>query len=113
MRPVEHDRDVAVFGERAAGYENGWRGQLHHDIADRAVELALSVSTRPRRVLDVGCGTGYLLRQLVARTPEAVEVIGVDAAPAMVRTARAMASDSRIRFATAVAERLPYPDETL
>jgi ubiquinone/menaquinone biosynthesis C-methylase UbiE len=109
---VGHDRDVAAFGKRAAGYESGWRGQLHHDIADRAVELALAGPARPRRVLDVGCGPGYLVRQLAARVPEAVELVGIDAAAAMVQTARTMADDSRIRFATAVAEHLPYPDET-
>jgi ubiquinone/menaquinone biosynthesis C-methylase UbiE len=109
---MEHDRDAEAFGKRAAGYESGWRGQLHHDIADRAIELALAGLARPRRVLDVGCGPGYLVRQLAARVPEAVELVGIDAAAAMVQTARTMADDSRIRFATAVAEHLPYPDET-
>ncbi len=107
-----HGRDVAAFEERASGYESGWRGRLHHDIADKAIDLALAGSARPRRVLDVGCGTGYLLRRLAARVPEARELAGIDAAPAMIETARTMASDSRIQFATATAEKLPYPQET-
>jgi ubiquinone/menaquinone biosynthesis C-methylase UbiE len=109
---VVHGRDVAAFEERASGYESGWRGRLHHDIADKAIDLALAGSARPRRVLDVGCGTGYLLRRLAARVPEARELAGIDAAPAMIETARTMASDSRIQFATATAEKLPYPQET-
>ena len=44
---MAHDRDVAAFGERAPGYENGWLGKLHHDIADRTADLALS--RRPSR----------------------------------------------------------------
>jgi hypothetical protein len=28
-------RDVEAFDERAAGYEGGWLGKLHRDIADR------------------------------------------------------------------------------
>ena len=44
--------------------------------------------------------------------PEAAELAGIDAAPAMVQTARTMAGDNRMRFVTALAERLPYPDET-
>ena len=32
---MARDRDVAAFGERAQGYDEGWRGELHHQIADR------------------------------------------------------------------------------
>jgi ubiquinone/menaquinone biosynthesis C-methylase UbiE len=59
----------------------------------------------------VGCGTGYLLRRLAGRVPQALELAGIDAAPAMIETARAMAADSRIRFATGTAEELPYPKQ--
>ena len=106
-----HSRDVAAFDERAPGYETGWRGRLHHDIADRAVDLALASSSRLSRVLDVGCGTGYLLRRLAGRVPQALELAGIDVAPAMIEAARAMAADSRIRFATGTAEELPYPTQ--
>jgi hypothetical protein len=36
-------RDVEDFDDRASGYDQGWSGRLHHDIADRfpdADELA-------------------------------------------------------------------------
>jgi ubiquinone/menaquinone biosynthesis C-methylase UbiE len=112
---MAHDRDVAAFGERAPGYEDGWLGKLHHDIADRTADLALSRCPAPRRILDVGCGTGYLLRQLAARVPAAAELAGLDAAPAMIETAREMAGmaarDGRLRFTAGVAEQLPYPGE--
>jgi SAM-dependent methyltransferase len=109
---MAHDRDVAAFGERAAGYESGWLGRLHHDIADRTVDLALSCCPAPRAILDVGCGTGYLLRQLADRVPAAAELAGIDAAPAMIGTASAAAHDGRLRFSAGVAERLPYAEET-
>jgi hypothetical protein len=35
-------RDVAAFDERAAGYDQGWLGRLHHDIADQTAEIALT-----------------------------------------------------------------------
>jgi len=108
---VVHSRDVAAFDERAPSYETGWRGRLHHDIADRAVDLALASAVRPSRILDVGCGTGYLLRRLAGRVPQALELAGIDVAPAMIEAARAMAADSRIRFATGTAEELPYPEQ--
>jgi len=107
---VPPHRDVAAFDERAPGYEQGWRGRLHHDIADRTAELAMSVHATPRRLLDVGCGTGYLLRLLAGRCPTASELAGVDPAPSMIETAQQTADDRRLRFTVGAAERLPYPD---
>ena len=37
------------------------------DIVDRAADLALACVPAPNQVLDVGCGTGYLLGRLAAR----------------------------------------------
>jgi ubiquinone/menaquinone biosynthesis C-methylase UbiE len=108
------DRDVAAFAERAPGYEEGWRGRLHHEIADRTAELALAGGLVPRRVLDVGCGTGYLLRRLAARCPEAT-LDGIDAAAPMIEAAEAAAAGpdaARLHFRVGTAERLPWPDGT-
>jgi ubiquinone/menaquinone biosynthesis C-methylase UbiE len=104
------DRDVAAFDRRAAGYERGWLGRLHQEIAERTVAVALSSCPAPRRILDVGCGSGYALRSLAARCADAVEIAGVDPAPAMVALARGSTADPRIVIADGYAERLPYPD---
>ncbi len=106
---MPRDRDVAAFAERAEFYEDGWRGRLHHEISDRTAQLALAQVPAPHRVLDVGCGTGYLLRQLAARAPDAVELVGVDAAVPMVRVAQELTADPRARFHAATAEHLPGP----
>ena len=105
---MARDRDVAAFGERAHGYDEGWRGRMHHQIADRTADLALACVPEPRRILDVGCGTGYLLGRLAARAPEAEGLAGIDAAPAMVKAARGAATDDRLRFVVGTAERLPW-----
>ncbi|MGO9221055.1 MAG: class I SAM-dependent methyltransferase [Streptosporangiaceae bacterium] len=107
---MARDRDVAAFAERAEGYEEGWRGRLHHEISDRTMQLALAQVPAPHRVLDVGSGTGYLLRQLAARAPDAVELVGVDAAAEMVRVAEESTPDPRVRFLAGTAEHLPGPD---
>ena len=107
---MPRDRDVTAFAERAEGYEDGWRGRLHHEISDRTARLALAQVPAPHRVLDVGCGTGYLLRQLAARASDAVELVGVDAAAPMVRVARESTADPGARFHAATAEHLPGPD---
>jgi ubiquinone/menaquinone biosynthesis C-methylase UbiE len=107
---MARDRDVAAFAERAEGYDEGWLGRLHHEIADRTADLALAQVPAPRRVLDVGCGTGYLLRRIAARTPDAAELVGIDPAARMVRVAQEATADPRVRFLAGTAEQLPGPD---
>jgi ubiquinone/menaquinone biosynthesis C-methylase UbiE len=103
---MPHDRDVRAFDERAASYESGRHGQLHKEISDRVVSLALRQVPAPRRVLDVGCGTGYVLRELAARLPGASEFLGVDPAPKMIEVARSASRDERLKFTPGIAERL-------
>jgi ubiquinone/menaquinone biosynthesis C-methylase UbiE len=103
-------RDLDAYHERAAGYDQGWRGRLHHAISERTAELAVATVSSPERVLDVGCGTGYLLRTLARAYPDARELAGIDAAPNMIETAGGLSGDQRLTFTSGVAERLPYPD---
>ncbi len=105
-------RDLAAYDDRAPGYDHGWRGRLHHEITDRTADLAVATIASPRRVLDVGCGTGHLRRALCRRYPDAHQLCGIDAAPQMITTASALAGDDRLSFAVGVAERLGYPDGT-
>jgi ubiquinone/menaquinone biosynthesis C-methylase UbiE len=107
---MARDRDVAAFGRRARGYDADWRGRLHHQIADRTADLALACVPAPAQILDVGCGTGYLLGRLAARAPRGRALAGIDVAPAMIEVARSAATDARLRFVVGTAERLPWPD---
>jgi ubiquinone/menaquinone biosynthesis C-methylase UbiE len=107
---MPYERDVAAFDKRAASYDSGPHGQLHRDICDRVADLALSLGPAPRRVLDVGAGPGYLLGVLAGRLPQAEELAGVDAAPAMVAVARERAADPRLSFQPGTAEHLPAAD---
>jgi ubiquinone/menaquinone biosynthesis C-methylase UbiE len=74
------------------------------------VEAALaSVDPAPRRVLDVGTGTGAVALLVAQRFPSA-EVTGVDVSERMLEEARRKAPEG-MRFETADAERLPYGDD--
>ena len=107
---MPYDRDVQAFDDRAATYESGRHGRLHKEISDRVVRLALSLAPAPDRVLDVGSGTGYVLRQLAGRLRCTTRFLGVDAAPNMVDVARDTTRDRRVRFAHGTAEWLPADD---
>lgn len=109
---MDRGRDVPAFEARAARYETGWLGHLHRDIADRVADLAVAQVSAPGRILDVGCGTGYLLRRLAVRFPAATSLSGIDPAPGMIHAARAAATDFRLAFITGTAEHLPYHDAT-
>ena len=109
---MARNRDVAAFGRRSPRYDEGWRGRLHHQIADRTAGLALSCVPAPKRILDVGCGTGYLLSRLAVRVPQAETLAGVDAAPAMINAATGAATDDRLRFVVGTAEQLSWPAGT-
>jgi SAM-dependent methyltransferase len=71
------------------------------------LEAALDRIDPPRRVLDVGTGTGAAAAVLKRRFPNA-EVIGVDLAPAMIEQARRSVPD--VRFEVGDASSLPYED---
>jgi len=116
---VSRYRDVQAFADRARVYQDGLLGQMHRDIAVRTVDLALSFGPAPARILDVGCGTGVLLRELSKRLPQARELTGVDAAATMIEAAGAGGEaalesgrqpDARLRYLHGRAERLPFDD---
>jgi ubiquinone/menaquinone biosynthesis C-methylase UbiE len=62
-------------------------------------------------VLEVGCGTGVLTRQLASQ-PGVGPVVGVDLAPSLLENARALAVGiDNLRFEQADARSLPFADE--
>jgi ubiquinone/menaquinone biosynthesis C-methylase UbiE len=110
-RPV-NDGDVGAFDRRAASYDMGWLGTWHRRLAGKVAGIVAGLEVAPQSVLDVGCGTGQLLRALAASLPPSTELVGVDPAPAMVTVASSRGDvDGRgVRFLQAPAEELPFAD---
>ena len=80
---------AAEFNAWAPTYESG-RLAPWYQMHAREVFKHLDLSGA-RRVLDIGCGTGWALRQL-AKQHHAIEFIGIDLAPDMIAMAKEMAS---------------------
>lgn len=110
MTPVSRpDAAVAKFDARAATYEHSvLQPLLYIPAQQRVLQLAQRLMPQPRRVLDIGCGSGRLLRQARQQYPMAA-LVGVDLAWGMVATATATApAELAIRHIHAAAERLPF-----
>jgi ubiquinone/menaquinone biosynthesis C-methylase UbiE len=77
-----------------------------------ALDLALEEVPPPRRVLDLGTGTGVVALALAERHPEA-EVVGIDLSPGMIEEARGKVPPelgSRVTFQVGDASALACPD---
>ena len=105
-----HD-DVERFNRWANTYDRHWMQRVIFEPIQRTVlEMAAEQVARPAAILDVGCGTGKLLRSAEGLFP-AARLVGVDAAPAMVRQAQTTNSrGGMIQVQQATAEQLPFPD---
>jgi ubiquinone/menaquinone biosynthesis C-methylase UbiE len=100
----------ALIGSVASLEERGRSGYM---AVVRALLDALAI--RPgESVLEVGCGSGVIMRELARRTAGANRLIGRDMNPYLLREARALARRAglldHIDFGEGRAEALPLPD---
>ncbi|OEZ62621.1 MULTISPECIES: methyltransferase domain-containing protein [unclassified Duganella] len=83
--PIDQERVRALFArpERVAPSDF-----LRREVASRMFERLELVKLAPQRVLDAGCGAGADL-PLLQKSYPAAHILGLDAAPAMLRAAQA------------------------
>jgi ubiquinone/menaquinone biosynthesis C-methylase UbiE len=103
-------KDVEKFNRRSSTYEDSWLQRLYFDHIHKGVLGLVNVESAPVSILDVGCGTGRLLRKARERWPNA-RLIGVDPAEGMVNKARQLMRDST--FMVSPAESIPLPDTSV
>jgi len=96
---VSDARDRAHFNRWSSTYEESriqkYLDRLHELMLDQA-----AWNGAPRHLIDVGCGTGRLLRQAAARWPAAV-LTGLDPAGGMLAVARRLTPGASFQIARA------------
>lgn len=104
----ERARDLVARLER--------RAQAADEIAARDVYLGLLDITAGDRVLDVGCGSGVVTREIARRVGSRGLAVGLDPSPALLAAARELAEKAgfadRMEFREGDALRLPVPDRS-
>ncbi len=110
MSTNQKKADVQDFDRRSATYENSRRQGYIFDRVQRIVLDLAKNGIKPESILDVGCGTGRLLRKAKELWPDA-RLIGVDPAEGMIQQATQLLPDAE--FHVAMAESLPLPDASV
>jgi ubiquinone/menaquinone biosynthesis C-methylase UbiE len=105
--PHPHD-DLDHFNLWAKTYDKSFlQGLFFGPIQSRMLDIVVKSSVRPRCILDVGCGTGRLLRAAALRWPN-VKLIGVDPAEQMIAEAGRLTPNAVFKISPAEAIPLPY-----
>ena len=115
MPALDKRRMRASFEHAADTYDAA--AVLQREIADRLLERLDVVRLKPRVILDIGCGTGYDVRELAKRYPRA-HILGLDIAETMARRARGKSGlwnrmTGRCVFSCGDAERLPLAPDSV
>jgi malonyl-CoA O-methyltransferase len=86
---VDRRQVLRNFARAAAGYDGA--AVLQREVGSRMLERLDYVRIEPKRVLDLGCGTGASLTALHERYPKA-QLIGADLSEAMLQAGRGQRS---------------------
>lgn len=109
--PIDLRQVRRSFSRAAGSYDDA--DVLQTEVRDRLLERLDWARLQPRRVLDLGTGTGKALPALAARFPDA-EIVGLDLTPGMLRVAdRQAGSGPAPLLVCADAARLPLPDRSV
>jgi ubiquinone/menaquinone biosynthesis C-methylase UbiE len=101
------ERETAIFNRWAGTYDRSPWQRFLFGPTHQAVLEAAGAAADPRKILDLGCGTGLLLERAASRWPDA-RLVGIDLSPEMIGQARGKhPADPRFAFEVGDAKALP------
>lgn len=99
------------FSLRATTYDD--YAHVQKEMANRLMEHVLHVTakreTANARILEIGCGTGYLTKQLLTHFPSA-HITAVDLAPGMIEQIKTKVQSPRVSFFCGDAENMHWSE---
>jgi ubiquinone/menaquinone biosynthesis C-methylase UbiE len=110
MKSKHRAHDVERFDRWGSTYERSWMQQRLFDPVHSAVLSQAASRFKPASVLDIGCGSGRLLRKVHDYWLEA-HLCGVDPAQGMLEVARQLTPEAR--FSIGSGEALPLEDASV
>jgi ubiquinone/menaquinone biosynthesis C-methylase UbiE len=101
------DPVVTEYAKAAKDYDEKWSFYVEATTRETLKRLPMP---EEGRVLDVGCGTGELLRRISRKFPRS-RLSGIDPVPEMLAVAREKIPEG-VEFRVGYANALPWPDST-
>lgn len=105
LKPDPRDHVLREYARLAARYDRKWAFYIQATSRETRARLRFEPNAA---LLDVGCGTGALLRELATSHPQA-RLAGIDPSPEMLAIARQRVP-SAVELKTGWAEQIPFEE---
>lgn len=101
---MEKQYDRLTVNMRESFFSKGIPNVVHEKFLDY-----IGKTPPGSRILDIGTGNGYILREIKKRFPERYELMGVDSSPSMINKARSI--ERSIEYLLADNKNLPFKEK--
>lgn len=107
---AEHliEETIKRYNEIAEDYSSGWRGQLDATESAKSTKFEKLIGTPPRKILDVGCGTG---KHSICFARRGFDVYGIDRSLGMLKEAIQNSIGLQINFTMEDMRSISFPND--
>ena len=112
IHALDAEKVAASFDKAANDYHHA--ALLQQEIGERLVERLADIPLKAKNIIDLGCGTGFVMQKLAQYQPQA-QIFGIDISPKMLKQAQQQAPRwfSHQHFICADAHQLPIADNSV